>query len=267
MLWKHVETIFNGPESRFTLQVSAQMSPLEGLVKQQVEGALVISAKPDDEYAFLGCAVQINIAGLVKSHGEMAVAVGLKNPKSHDGLTAHYFQYAPNEYLRNSFSGVYLNVDTRMGIPKEHPLGFDLYVVSAHVWCQSHFKAGLLLNFDENAYRLVFGGKFDAGLDLSVGPLSLGVNTGLCYLVQGGRNTTLGWNFAATASGHVDFYLGSKDCGADCNEVTFKPNIIIWNSCLSAHICGAASIDFSYSEKDGFHFKPYAGGNDSPCFY
>lgn len=262
----HAETIFNGPERTFTVQVSAQMSPLEGLLQQQIKGALVISAKPNDEYAFLGCSIQVKIAGLVDNHGEMAVAVGLKNPKSHDEITAHYFQYAPEAYMKNSFSGVYINVDAQLGIPKERPLGFDLYVVSAQLWCSSHFEAGLILNFDENAYRILFGGKFDADLDLSVRPLSLGASAGLCYQLEGGRNDDLGWNFSASASGHVDFYIGAGDCNADCNEVTFDPKIDFWNSCLAAHVCGAASLDFSFSQKEGVKFKPYAGGSDQPCF-
>ncbi|HRP56738.1 hypothetical protein, partial [Agriterribacter sp.] len=262
----HAETIFNGPERTFTVQVSAQMSPLEGLLQQQLKGALVISVKPNDEYAFLGCSVLVKIAGLMNNHGEMAIAAGLKNPKSHDDITSHYFQYAPDAYMHSSFSGVYINVDAQLGIPKEHPLGFDLYVVSAQLSCSSHFKAGLMLNFDENAYRILFGGKFDAGLDLSVGPLSLGASAGLCYQLEGGRNNDLGWNFSASASGHVDFYLGAGDCEADCNEITFDPKLDFWNSCLSAHVCGAASLDFSFSEKEGVIFKPHAGGSDQPCF-
>lgn len=262
----HAEVIFNGPERTFTVQVAAQMSPLKGLLRQQLKGALVISARPDDEYAFLGCSVMVQIAGLVNNHGEMAIAVGLKNPRTHDDITAHYFQYAPEAYMLNSFSGVYINVDAQLGIPKEHPIGFDLYVASAHIWCSSHFKAGLLLNFDENAYRILFGGKFDVGLGLSAGPLSLSASAGLCYQLEGGRNDELGWHFNATASGHVDFYLGLGDCGAGCNEITFNPKLDFWNSCLAAHICGAASLDFGFSEKEGMTFKPYAGGFDRPCF-
>lgn len=262
----HAETSFNGPGSTFSVQVSAQMSPLKGLLQQEVKGALVISVKPDDEYVFLGASVDVKIAGLVNNHGEMAVAVGLKNPKNHDEITAHYFQNAPEKYLGNSFSGVYAFVDAELGIPREHPLGFDLYVVSAELWCTSKFKAGLMLNFDQNAYHILFAGKFDAGIHVSVATLGLTAGVGLCYLVEGGYDDVLGWNFAAAASGHAEFELGGQSCMPGCNELNVDPKIDVWNSCAAAKICGAASIDFSFSTRDGLHLNAHAGGNDVPCF-
>lgn len=262
----HAEAVFNGPESSFTVQIAAQMSPLKGLVKQEVKGALIISAKPNDEFAFLGCSVDVKIAGLVDNHGEMAVAVGLKNPKYHDAITAQYFQYAPEEYMQELFSGVYINVASHLGIPKEHPLGFDLYVASAKIWCSSAFQASLILNFAENAYRIKFGGKFDAGLEACVAEIAcLNFGAGLCYLVEGGYNDTDGWNFGATASGNAScsFGIGIGDCDPGCNEV-----VTFWDGCVGGafKVCAGAYLDFSFSERKGLGFDIHGGADAPPCF-
>jgi hypothetical protein len=261
----HAEAVFNGPEQTFTVQVSASMSPLEGLVEQNMKGTLVISGKPGDEYAFLGCAVDIKLLGLIDNHGEVGIAVGLKNPKTRGDLVSHYFAYAPEEYMRETFSGVYINAAAQMGIPKDDPLGFDLYVASARLWFSSAFQAGLLLNFSEGAYRIRFGGKFDAGAKLSVLALSAELSAGLCYLVDGGRSPELGWNFGASATGDFSAYLGAGHCDVGCNEIgaNMMPP---WKACAGARVCGAASLDFHFSERDKLHFSARAGGDTTPCF-
>lgn len=262
----HAEAVFNGPESSFTVQVAAQMSPLEGLVKQEVKGALVISAKPHDEFAFLGCSVDVKIAELVDNHGEMAVAIGLKNPKYHDALTAHYFAYAPDEYMGDVFSGVYINVAAQLGIPPDRPLGFDITVASAKLWCSSAFQACLILNFAENAYRIKFGGKFDGGFEGCVAKIAcVNLQAALCYVVEGGRNDAQGWNFSATATGQIScgFGIGIGDCSPGCNEVeTF------WDGCVGGafKVCAGAYLNFSFSQNEGLKFNVHGGDSVAPCF-
>lgn len=262
----HAETIFNGPERTFTVQVSAQMSPVKGLVQQQVKGALVISAKPNDEFAFLGCSVLVQIAGLVNNHGEMAVAVGLKNPKNHDDITAHYFQYAPDEYMQSAFSGVYINVAVQLGIPRDNAVGFDITIASARLWCSTAFQASLILNFAEDAYRIKFGGKFDAGIEGCVGGIAcVSLSAGLCYIVEGGRNDTDGWNFNAAATGHLEFGSGAGigNCDPSCNEV-----VTAWDGCAGGafRVCAGVALDFGFSQRQGLGFNVRAGGNYAPCF-
>lgn len=262
----HAEAVFNGPERTFTVQVHADMSPLEGLAQQSIDGALIISAKKDDEFAFLGCAMQVKLLGLIDNHGEMAIGIRLKDPKTRGGLVSHYFEYAPEEYMQQRFSGVYINTATSMGIPRDHPVGFDLYVASAKIWAETGFQASLLLNLEENAFRIKFGGKFDAGAEACVAKIAcISVNAGLCYLVEGGRSPSLGWNFAAAATGRFELGagLGAGDCDAGCNEI-----VTVWDGCFGGafKICGNASLDFSFSQRDGLNFKARTGGDTTPCF-
>ncbi|MBN9383856.1 MAG: carboxypeptidase regulatory-like domain-containing protein [Chitinophagaceae bacterium] len=262
----HAEAVFNGPERTFTVQVHSDMSPLEGLAQQSIDGALIISAKKDDEFAFLGCAIQVKLLGLIDNHGEMAIGIRVKDPKTRGGLVSQYFQYAPDEYMQQRFSGVYINTATHVGIPRDNPVGFDLYIASAKIWAETGFQASLLLNLEEGAFRIKFGGKFDAGAEACVAKIAcISVNAGLCYLVEGGRSPSLGWNFGATATGRFELGagLGAGDCDAGCNEI-----VTVWDGCFGGafKICGNASLDFSFSQRDGLNFKARTGGDTTPCF-
>jgi hypothetical protein len=259
------EVVFNGPDRTFHIQVGADMAPLEGLASQSIKGALVISAKPNDEFAFLGCAVHIKLLGLIDNHGELALAVGLENPRTRGDLVAEYFRYAPEQFINDRFSGVYLNVDAQLGIPLERPLEFDLYALSAKLWCSTQFRANLILNFAEMAYRMQFGGQFNAGLRACVIEACAGFSGGLCYIVEGSRNDSQGWFFGATASGQVSFEagIGVGDCSPGCNEIETIPD-----GCIGGafKICGAASLEFGFSQRDGVKFIPRAGSSGQPCF-
>lgn len=258
--------VFNGPDRTFSIQIEAKMEPLEGLVSQSVNGALIISAKPNDEFAFLGCAVNVQLLGLIDNHGEMAVGIRVKNPKTRGDLISYYFSYAPEDYMQQRFSGVYINVSAQLGIPKNKPLEFDLYVASAKIWCSTAFHASLLLNLEEMAYRMRFGGKFDAGIEGCVVDIAcLGVSAGLCYTVEGSRNASQGWFFGATATGNASFMagLGAGNCKPGCNEIR-----TLYHGCAGGafRVCGAASLDFSFSQNKGLAFKARAGSGGEACF-
>jgi hypothetical protein len=262
----HAEVVFNGPDRTFTIQVNAQMAPIEGLVEQSVQGALVISARKDDEFAFLGCALQVKLLGLIDNHGEMALAIRVKNPKTRGDLVAHYFEYAPEDYMRQSFSGVYLNTASRLGIPRNNALGFDLFIASAKLWFESAFQASLLLNLDENAFRIRFGGKFDVGAEACIADIAcVGISAAMCYLVEGGRNDAVGWNFRASATGNASlaFGIGIGNCNPGCNEFN-----TFWDGCIGGafKVCGNASLDLNYSQRNGLNFNARAGGDTTPCF-
>ncbi|MEO5681563.1 MAG: carboxypeptidase-like regulatory domain-containing protein [Chitinophagaceae bacterium] len=257
---------FNGPEKTFSVEINNTTSPLEGLVSEKVIGTLVISAKKGDEFVFLGCGYKTTMIGLIDNHGELAVAVHLKNPKSRNDLTAHYFEYAPDDYLRERFSGVYINVSAQIGIPEKDALGFDLTVASARLWFAYGYNANLLLNFEENAYRLGFGGGFEMGIEACVAKVAcVNISASMCIKVEGGRNNALGWNFMATASGSASLGagLGIGDCDPGCNEVVGP-----WDGCLGGafKLCGNASVDLNFNERNGLKFNARAGGNTTPCF-
>ncbi|WP_343306547.1 carboxypeptidase-like regulatory domain-containing protein [Chitinophaga niabensis] len=262
----HAEVIFDGPDKTFTIQINTEMSPLQGLMSQKIEGALVISAKPDDEFAFLGCRIGVKLLGLINNHGELAMAIRLKNPKTRGGIISPYFEYAPEDFMRERFSGVYVNAGAQLGIPKDRPFEFDLFVASAKLWCSSEYRANLLLNLEEMAFQIKFGGKFDAGIEGCVAKIAcVGLSAGLCYMVEGSRNDTQGWYFGAVASGEASFSarLGVGNCKPGCNEI-----VTITDGCVggSFKVCGAASLDFGFSEREGVRFKARAGGTGAPCF-
>ena len=262
----HADVIFNGPELTFTVQVDVPMSPLEGLAEERIQGTLLISAKKDDAFAFLGCSTHAKLLDLIDNHGEMAIAVGLKNPKTREDLVSHYFEYAPDSYMQDRFSGVYLNVASHVGISKDDAIGFDLFVVSAKAWFDYGYNASLLLNFQENAYRIAFGGGFDMGVEACVLDIAcVNISASMCIQVEGGRNNTLGWNFMASATGSASlgFGLGFGDCDPGCNEV-----VSFWDGCVGGafKVCGNATVDLRFSEKDGIKFSARAGGSTTTCF-
>lgn len=260
----NAEVKYNGPESAFSVQVNSTESPLEGLANDKVFGTLVISAKKDDEFFFLGCGYHATLIGLIDNRGEMAIALHLKNPKSRNDLTAGYFEDAPDEYMGERFSGVYLSVAAQVGIPQKDAPGFDYEVASAHLWFAYGYNASLLLNFEENAYRLKFGGAFEAGIEACVAKVAcVNASASMCLNVEGGRNNALGWNFMATASGSASLGAGIGECNAGCNEVVGP-----WDGCIGGafKVCGNVSIDLNFNQNNGLKFNVRGGGNTTPCF-
>jgi hypothetical protein len=209
--------------------------------------------------------MDVKLLGLINNSGRLGIGVALKDPTTRGGLVGSFFDKAPQEYMQERFSGVYIDVFSQLGIPRERPFEFDLFVASAKLWASSTFQAGLLLNFHENAYRLKFGGKFDAGAEVRVLMLEAGISAGLCYLVEGGRSPSLGWNFNATATGDFSMELGAGDCDVGCNRVKVKV-LPPWDACGRVRICGYAKIDFGYSQSNGLHFKVRASDSGAPCF-
>jgi hypothetical protein len=242
------------------------MSPLEGLAQETIQGTLLISAKKDDAFAFLGCSTHAKLLDLIDNHGEIAIAVGLKNPKTREDLVSHYFEYAPDSYVSDRFSGVYLNVASHVGLSKDNAIGFDLFVVSAKAWFDYGYNASLLLNFQENAYRIAFGGGFDMGIEACVAKIAcVNISASMCINVEGGRNNTLGWNFMASATGSaaLGFGLGIGDCDPGCNEV-----VSFWDGCVGGafQVCGNATVDLRFNEQEGLKFSARGGGSTTTCY-
>jgi hypothetical protein len=257
----HTDIIYNGPEKTFSVEVNSTQSPLEGLVSEKVFGTLVICAKKDDEFLFFGCGYKTTIIGLVDNHGELAIAYGLKHPKTRNDLTTHYFEYAPDDYMRERFSGIYINVASQIGVPKKDALGFDISVASAKLWFAYGYQGHLLLNFDENAYRLSLQGGVEMGIEACVVDICAGINASICLHVEGGYTKALGWNFGASASGGVSFGAG-VNCTAGCNEIVGPPE------CAGAafRVCATATADISFNGRDGLKFNARPGGTPTSCF-
>lgn len=233
----HAQVIFNGPEKTFTIKVNTTLSPMEGLARETVDGAVVISAKEGDEFVFLGCGYQTKLIGLIDNHGELAIAIRLKNPKTRDDLVSHYFEFAPQEYMVDRFSGVYINVAAQIGVAEKDALEFDYTIASAKLWFAYGYNASLLLNFEEGAYRLSLGGGVEMGIKACITELCAGISASLCIHVEGGRNNILGWNFKATGTGSASLTagVGVGNCHPGCNEF-----VSVTDGCVGEPLISAA---------------------------
>ena len=261
----HSEIVFNGPDRTFSVDINQNASPIQGLVSETIEGTLVISAKKGDEFAFIGCATHVKLLDLINNNGEMCAGIGVRNPRTRNDGVSHYFENVPENYVKDVFSGVLLGVDSHIGVGKDDALGFDLFVVSAKAWFEYGYHANLLLNFAENGYHIGFGGGFSLGVEACVLDIAcIEISASMCVNVDGGRNNTDGWNFAASATGNASlgFGIGFGDCDPGCNEV-----VSFWDGCVGGafKVCGNATVELRFSERNGLHFNAHAGGNDTPC--
>lgn len=259
-----VAVTFNGPERTFTVQVDVPLSPMESMAEERIQAIVVISAKEGDEYAFFGCSSHFGLMGLIDNRGVLAVGIRLKDPKTRGGLVGEYFSDAPDDYLKERFSGVYISVASQIGRSKDDGLGFDFEFASAKAWFYYGYNASLLLNFEEHAYRLSFGGAFGLGLEACLGPACAAISANMCIQVEGGRNDALGWNFKARAAGNAELNIkgGFGNCQAGCNEI-----IGPWDGCVGggARVCGTAWVDLQFSERTKLIFSAGIGGNVTPC--
>ncbi len=260
----NVSVKYNGPERVFTVQVDIPLSPMESLAEERIKALVVISAKEGDEYAFFGCQSHFGLMGLIDNYGVLAVGVHLKDPKTRGDLVGDYFRDAPEDFLRERFSGVYISVGAHVGRSKDNALGFDFGVASATAWFTYGYDASLLLNFEENAYRLSLGGGFDLNIEACLGPACAGISASMCVHIEGGRNDALGWHFRGKAAGNAAINIkgGFGKCKAGCNEVLGP-----WDGCIggAVKVCGTAWVDLGFNERDKLQFSAGIGGNVTPC--
>jgi hypothetical protein len=259
----HAAVKYNGPERVFTVQVDIPLSPMESMAEERIKALVVISAKEGDEYAFFGCESHFNLIGLIDNRGAIAVGIRLKNPKTRGDIVSEFFNDAPEDYMRERFSGVYINVAAHVGRDKDHALGLDFGVGSVTAWFYYQYDAQLLLNFEENAYRLKFGGGFGLGVEACAVGICVGASAQMCIHVEGGRNNTVGWNFVAKAAGSAEIHIGG-DCGG-CNEIYADVDILDLDVCIGAKLCGTAWVELKFTEANGVGFNAGVGGNVTPC--
>jgi hypothetical protein len=257
----NVSVLYNGPEMTFTAQLDIPLSPMESMAEERIKAALVLSAKPGDEYAFFGAQSHFGLLGLIDNRGVIAVGIRLKNPKTRDDLIGDYFRDAPDDYMRERFSGVYISVAAHVGRDRDHALDLDFGIASAKAWFYYQYNASLLLNFEENAYRLKFGGGFGLGFSACLLGGCLGASAQMCINVEGGRNNAVGWNFVAKAAGNAELHFGG-DCGG-CNEISVDVDPL--DPCVGAKLCGTAWVELKFTEASGVNFNAGVGGNVTPC--
>jgi hypothetical protein len=251
------EMTLNGPERLFSVNVKASFAPFADISKMDVSGALLVSAKPEDPYVFLGCGLEVNMLKLIDARGEMALAINLKNPMSRQSPIGYYFRHAQTQYLGETFSGAYLNAFAKIGVPREHAIGLDIKIAAVKAWFSSTMNAGMVVNFANSNYMMNVSGAFDGGAEISV--LGAAVSTGVyyCYNLNGSKTPADGWQFGGILGGDISASIGCA-CGAGCNEVNYHPL-----GGFQVRVCAAAQLGISYKQKGGglnFDFTSGSGG-------
>jgi len=242
------------PQETFSVTVDSHIEPIKGVMSTKLQGDLIISLKKDDRFAFLGCAMETNLLGLIKSNGEFALGVGVKNPVTRGDRVSYYFRNVDRKYVQDVFSGVYINATAKMGIPKDKAIGFDFKIASASLYFYTESNAKLILNFAEDSYLFGLSGKFGGGFEFCVASIACaGFGYDACYDFMGGRNDTDGWFISGEASGNVSLKIGG--CNPSCNSVKF-------GLCFPAfRLCGTGGVKASYTQNRGLSFKAFVGGS------
>ncbi|RWU03637.1 carboxypeptidase-like regulatory domain-containing protein [Pedobacter chitinilyticus] len=241
------------PQQVFTIAVDVGIEPIKGLASAKLQGDLVVSVKNDDRFVFLGCGIEANLFKLIQSNGEFALAVGLKNPANRGDRISYYFRNVDSRYIRDVFSGVYINTTAKMGIPEDRAIGFDFFIASANLWYYTEANAKLVLNFAENNYLLGLSGRFGGGFDFCVARIAcVGFGYKACYEFMGGRNELDGWFVEGKAAGSVRLKVGG--CNPDCNSWTIKP------FCAGFKLCASGGASISYKQRSGLSLGVFVGG-------
>lgn len=241
------------PQETFSVTVDSHIEPIKGIVKTKLQGDLIISLKKDDRFAFLGCAMETNLLGLIKSNGEFALGVGVKNPVTRGDRVSYYFRNVDRKYVQDVFSGVYINTTAQMGIPKERAIGFDFKFASASLYFYTESNAKLILNFAEDSYLLGLSGRFGGGFEFCAVGLCLGADYKACYEFMGGRNDADGWFIGGKAAGAVSLKVGG--CNPGCNDWSVRP------FCAGFKLCGEGGVEINYAQRRGLGFSVFVGGN------
>ncbi|RYY61917.1 MAG: hypothetical protein EOO05_04735 [Chitinophagaceae bacterium] len=204
------------PNEYFALGIVADFQPLPDLVKAHLQGDLIISTKSSDTYFFLGAGINVDLFGLIHSQGVFALGFGVKNAQTRETIS-YYMAGAPSEYLSNgTFTGIYVNGVSEMGVKKQDAPELDLGVISGKIWLHSRSDFSLIANFNNANFRIAAGMSFEGGIRGCFTFICAEASAKACVNVAGGYSEAKGWNFAASASGEAVLAAGSS-CG--CNDI------------------------------------------------
>ncbi len=204
------------PNLYFAVGIVSDFEPLPDILKTHVQGDLIASAKPGDSYFFFGAGMDVDLLGLIHSRGVLALGFGVNNAQTRPTIS-YYLHDAPSEYLSNgSFTGIYLNALSEMGVKEQDAPSLDLGIVSGKLWLYSKSNFSLIADFNNANFRISAGMHFEGGIQACVIGICASASAKACVDIAGGFNDSQGWNFSASASGEASLGLGS-DC--DCNSI------------------------------------------------
>src|SRR5690606_6353041 len=237
----------NFPAKLFAITVAANMEPMEGLGKANLNGLMRISWDTSNPYAFLGVNTTIKVAGLLNAYGEFALGVNVKNPKNGDSDISQYFVNLDDDLISSNytFSGLYAYGGVEIG-PPDPKIGGSFWIASFSATYRASASACFLVNFAEGDYLLSFKGEVSASakacIDLWVWDGCMSAGFDACFGFAGGRTSQKGWFFKGNVGAALTFTVGSLNPG--CNDWTVDKGF--WyvkfgaKGCISAH----AGVDY-----------------------
>ncbi|MEO9146290.1 MAG: hypothetical protein ABI237_12120, partial [Ginsengibacter sp.] len=230
------------PNLYFAVGIVSDIEPLPGIIKAHIQGDLIASAKPGDSYFFFGAGMDVNLLGLIKSRGVFALGVGVNDAQTRPTIS-YYMQDAPSAYLNNgSFTGIYINALSEMGVKEEDAPSLDLGIVSGKIWLYNRSNFSLIADFTNANFRISADTYFEGGIQACVVGICASASAKACVGIAGGYNDSQGWNFSANASGEATLGIGS-DC--DCNS------ICVGAIYAGGKICIGAGAKIRYASRQG----------------
>ncbi|MEO5942394.1 MAG: hypothetical protein ABIP30_17245 [Ferruginibacter sp.] len=249
--------VLNVPDKLFTIAVDVSAEPVKGLLSMQLKGDLVLSVKPGDEFIFLGSSVNINVFDLIKTEGEFALGVKLKNPKNRGDITDQYFTNADQGVLGDVFTGMYVHGFTSMGVKRANAWSLDIGFAKLEAWLYCESGATFIANIETKAVEINVRGMFEGGAKATVAwVISGGVSLGACMNIGGGYDEYNGLHLYGKAQGYAEAHLGT--CEPDCNDWCW----------IGLKVCLGAGVNLSYAQRGfylgktpGLHLGFYAEGS------
>ncbi len=234
------QIVIDIPNSYFSVGININIEPLPDVVRANIQGDLIVSAKKGDTYFFLGCGMDVNLLGLINSRGTFAIGFGVNDAQTRETIS-YYLGDAPSEYLSNgSFTGAYINATSEMGVREKDAPSLDLIIVSGKVWLYNRSEFSFIANFNNGDFRVKSAMDFEGGIRACIVGICASASAKACVMIEGGYNNSEGWNFAASASGEAVLAVGD-DCG--CNDICWT-----WPG---AKICVGAGARIKYASRQG----------------
>ena len=235
------EVELNTPAKKFTVLIDAEMEPLKGLLKTNVNGIFAVKWDKNDTYAFLGTQLRTSVLGFASATADYAIAYNVKRPKTNsDPLISRYFQNLNETYNAPSFSGAY--VFANLEAKDRFDWKFDEWwcptvIVNAHY--DVKLQGTFLANFSSNQYFLQLKGKSDfgafAGIEFRGSNYGVGGDAKFCFDINGGYNNA--WHFDGKLGGQLSLLVGNTD--TQCND--FK----VWGG-IGVRLCANVYAHMKY---------------------
>lgn len=225
-------------EAYFAIDIQSNITPVEGLISSQIQGALIVSGKQGDTYVFLGARMDIRLADLLNSEGDFALGINVANVKNRES-TREFVEHLPAQYLSNGkLTGVYLSTRTYIGIREDDADEYSLGFASFKAWAYANSRFHIYKSFTSSLFKINANLNLVGGVEAKAGDYVATSTVVLCGNIDGGYTNAKGWHFDVDAKGSGQATIGD-DC--DCNSVCF------WG----LKVCKGLKADVKFESNNG----------------